>query len=66
MLNPNDRDAEAYERASARIRETVPGLVYVLWKAGADQGDIEAQLLDAARALLLEEARHTEEARAVR
>jgi hypothetical protein len=62
MLNPNDRDAEAYERASAAIREAVPGLVYALWQAGA----IEAQLLDAARALLLQEARHTEEARAVR
>lgn len=66
MLNPNPRDAMAYDRASAAIRETVPGLVYALWQAGADQGDIEAQLLDAARALLLQEARHTEEARAVR
>lgn len=66
MLNPNYRDAEAYERACAQIRETVPGLAYALWQAGADQGDIEAQLLEAARAMLLQEARQTEEARAVR
>lgn len=65
MLNPHDRDATAYERASAAIREKVPGLVCALWQAGADQGDIEAQLLDAARAMLLQEARHVEESRAV-
>lgn len=66
MLNPNSRDAEAYERASAAIRETVPGLALSLWLAGADQGDIESELLDAARVTLLREARQTEEARAVR
>lgn len=66
MLNPNERDVAAYARASAAIRETVPGLAGALWMAGADQEDIEAQLLDSARAVLLQEARITESARAVR
>lgn len=57
VLNPNERDAAACERAARAIRETVPGLVRAMWLAGADQGDIESELLDAARALLLQEAR---------
>lgn len=56
-MNPNQRDAEAIERATARIRQTVPGLVAALWQAGADQGEVESELLDAARAILLQEAR---------
>jgi hypothetical protein len=55
--NPNPRDQAAYDKATAKLATEVPKLVRALWLAGADQGDVETQLLDAARALILEEAR---------
>jgi hypothetical protein len=63
MDNPNPKDQAAYEKATKKLATEVPKLVSALWRAGADQGDVETQLLDAARAMILQESQ-TEEPKA--
>lgn len=56
MLNPNERAEGRIAVAMERLDAAVPALVRECWDAGAAQQEIEARLLDAARARLLQEA----------